>query len=68
VQSVVMMVAWNDPNAPGFEQEPEDPSKVVMRLQPIVAADVWGALERTKATAHRFSDKYKRFAADFGSV
>jgi hypothetical protein len=49
-------------------QEPEDPAKVVMRLELVTADDITGALERTKATAHRFSEKYKRFADDFGSV
>ena len=39
----------------------------MMRLEPIVGDDLTGALERTN-TAHRFSDKYKRFAEDFGSV
>ena len=56
----------NDPAE--SDQEPEDPAKVVMRLEPVTVDDLNGALERTKATAHRFSEKYKRFAEDFGSV
>jgi len=34
----------------------------------LAADDLVAALERTKATAHRFQEKYARFAADFGSV
>ena len=49
-------------------EETVDPARVVMRLEPVSEDDILSALQRTRPSAHRFSDKYSRFAADFGSV
>jgi hypothetical protein len=49
-------------------EEPEDPAKVIMRLEPVDVDDIASALERTRPSASKFSEKYTRFAADFGSI